>query len=216
MSGPELLGGIVQLLNAIAWPLVALAAGLVFKKEIRALLGRVRKGAGVEFDPVPQFESVAGPLLPAAAASLTSTLPLPKTPATGMWEQTVRKYPPLAQLTDPNQREDALVLIAARALLVLQFERVDASIWASQLALLNHLNSKPIGEALTALRQYFYEPAAKAFPEWYTNYPFEGYIGFLLRNGLIEQVGDSARITQQGVEYLTWRLEQHKPPKMGG
>ena len=46
-----------------------------------------------------------------------------------------------------------------------------------------------------------------------SNVPFEGYIGFLQHNGMIELVGNSARITQLGLEYLAWRVETRKPLK---
>jgi hypothetical protein len=215
MAASEVISSIAQILGAIAWPATAVAGGVVFRSELRALLGRVRKGPGLEFDPIPQINVTAANALPVAAPA-DAALQLPRTPATIVWEQTIRDYPPLRQIADPAQREAALILFAARALLMVQFEQVDNAIWASQLALLNHLNAKPNGESLSMLRQYYYEPATKVFPDWFANYPFEGYMGFLLRNILVEQVGDSVRITDRGMEYLRWRIEQHRPVKLHG
>jgi hypothetical protein len=214
---PAMIDSIARLIAAVAWPLLAMIAGLAFKKELRALIGRIRKGGVVEFDPAPQADSTApGPLAPSTAAGAGPAVPFPRTPATQAIEGTVRAFPALAQADDPHQREETLVTIAARALLMLQFERTESSVWRSQLSLLNHLNAKVAGESLTILRQAFYDPAAKEFPDAFANYSFEAYMGFLLRNGLVEQVGESARLTQQGLEFLAWRIEQHKPPKAYG
>lgn len=212
-----MIDSIARLIAAVAWPLVAIIAGLAFRKEIRALIGRIRKGGGVEFDPAPQTDAPApGPLAPTTTGGAAAAVPFPRTLATQTIEGIVRGLPGLAQATDPQQRENTLVTIAARALLMLQFEQIESSIWRSQLSLLNHLNAKVTGESLTLLRQAFYDPAAKEFPEAFANYSFEGYMGFLLRSGLVEQVGASARLTQQGLEYLAWRIEQRKPPKAYG
>jgi hypothetical protein len=198
------------LLNAIAWPSVAIAAGLFFKTEIRSLFSRIRKGAGVEFDPIPQSGTFS------SSTEVALSLKLPRTPATQALEKMILGDPHIKNITDTKTREDTLVLVAARALLIFQFTQVEALIWGSQLALLGYLNSKPNGETLETLKQYFYEPATKVVPEWFVNYPFDAYMGFLQQNGMIEQVGNSAKITQQGLEYLIWRVEQRKPLKPYG
>ena len=130
--------------------------------------------------------------------------------------QMILDDPSISSITDPKAREDSLVLVTARALLIVQFTQVEALIWRSQLVLLDYLNSKPTGETLDSLKQYFYEPASKASPEWFMNISFEGYIGFLQQNKMIDLVGNSAKITQQAQEYLIWRVEQHKQPKTYG
>lgn len=210
MGDPILLSSSAQLLNAIAWPLVALSGGLFFKSDIKALLGRIRKGAGVEFDPVSQSSASS------SSTEVTILSNLPRTPATKVIINQILEAPGMKSITDTREREETLVLVAARAVLIFQFIQVEALIWGSQLSLLSYLNSKPVGETLENLRGHFYEPASKSFPEWFTNNPFEGYIGFLLQNGMIELVGNSARITQQGLEYLAWRIEQRKPLKPYG
>jgi hypothetical protein len=210
MGETGIVSSIAQLLNAIAWPSVAIAAGLFFKTEIRALFSRIRKGAGVEFDPIPQTGTTS------SSTEVALSLNLPRTLATQALEQMILGDPHIKTITDTKTRENTLVLVAARALLVFQFTQVEALIWGSQLALLGYLNSKPNGETLETLKQYFYEPAKKAFPEWFVNYSFEGYMDFLQQNVMIEQVGNSARIKQQGLEYLAWRVEQRKPLKPYG
>lgn len=215
-----ILESIAKLVGACAWPLVALILATVFQKEIRALLGRLRKGAGVEFDPPPQSDPSTTSGLPTsvgiATAAAAATLPFARTLATQGLEATVRALPAVAQAASAQAREEVLVALAARVILVSQFERIEAVIWRSQLALLAHLSAKPAGDLLTMVRSAFYEPAVVEFPAVFHNYPFESYLGFLLRSALVEQRGDVLVLTQLGTEYLAWRIEQRKAPKAQG
>lgn len=68
---PEILKGSAQLLDSIAWPVVAVTALVKYRLELGNLVNRIRKGGGAEFDPLPspkelQFEAV--PPSPAAIA----------------------------------------------------------------------------------------------------------------------------------------------------
>ncbi len=210
MGDTNLISSSAQLLNAIAWPVVALSGGLFFKSEIKALLSRIRKGGGVEFDPISQSGSSS------ASTEVAVLIKLPRTPATQSIISMILEDPSIKNVTDTRAREESLLLVAGRAVLIFQFTQVESLIWGSQLALLSYLNSKNNGETLENLKQYYYDPASKSYPEWFANNPFEGYIGFLQHNGMIELVGNSARITQLGLEYLAWRVETRKPLKPYG
>lgn len=201
----EFLSAIV---SAIAWPVVAVVAGIFFKDEIKVLIGRVRKGGGIEFDPNPQQGSI-----PTEAALFVQKI---RTPATEAIEKIILESPEISMISDPKAREDALVSVTARAILTWRFVYVDANIWSSQQALLNYLNTVA-DESLETLKKHFYEPASIKFPKWFVNYSFEGYMGFLQTNEMVEQVGNErVRITQQGQEYLLWRTAQRLIPKLHG
>ena len=127
-----MIDSIARLIAAVALPLIAIFAGLAFRKELRALIGRIRKGGGVEFDPAPQTGAPApGPLAPTTTAGAAPAVPFPRTPAIQAMEGIVRAYPGLAQAKDPQQREDTLVTISARALLMMQFEQIESLICCS-------------------------------------------------------------------------------------
>lgn len=104
----------------------------------------------------------------------------------------------------------------ARAILINQFEQADASIWASQLGLLAYLNSKRQGENLPRLKELFFDRAAAQTPEWYQNYSFDAWLGFLQRNNLVALNAGVASITDEGIEYLAWRVQQARAPKLHG
>lgn len=110
-----------------------------------------------------------------------------------------------------------LTLLAARAVLFLQFEQAEGLIWRSQLAILRHLNGKSTEESLDALQKLFYEPAAKEFPEMFKAYDFPSYMSFLSRFDLIEiEDGKGTKISATGAEYLIWRDQQQKAERIYG
>jgi 1,2-phenylacetyl-CoA epoxidase catalytic subunit len=105
----------------------------------------------------------------------------------------------------PKEREDLLVRLLARAMLTLQFEQAESAIWASQLAMLGFLNTNRAGAARSYLHDTYYAPAAKAYSDWFKNHSFDHYMGFVVRNALVENTDQQFQITQQDIEYLAWR-----------
>lgn len=222
---PSEITAIAEVLRAVAWPGVAVVAAIFFRKEVAELARRLRKGGGAEFDPPQQVASTPNTLLPAAgggsadlAISKTTSDALgalPKTPATERWETTIASWDVLKNAQHPSEREQLLLRLAARAIVVNGFERADGYIWRSQLLFLSHLSGRSSVTADYA-RTQFYEPAAKQFPSWYENYSFEAWLGFLLRAGFISVENASVAITADGREYLTWRIQQARPDKAAG
>ncbi|HVN86457.1 MAG TPA: hypothetical protein VMW17_16605 [Candidatus Binatia bacterium] len=205
---------IAALLQAIAWPAVTIYALVRYQTEIADLLKRIRRAAGVDIDPPTQEKPVDTPsLLPSTASDALP--PLPKTASTIFWEDQIKRVPQFTTAT-PAAREEFLITLAARAILFNQFEQVEGSIWASQLRLLEHVNLHHDGVALLDLRHLFYDPAAAAFSPAFTNYSFEQYLTFLTSRAFIVIEDGRVTITDAGREYLTWRIEQRRPPKLAG
>jgi len=75
-------------------------------------------------------------------------------------------------------------------------ETVNSYLFGSQIILINHLNSK--NRANIDELKSFYDKSAELYPSVYKDYPFESYIGFLIRWGLILQKGKYYRITGLG------------------
>jgi hypothetical protein len=213
---PTLIPAVAELAQALAWPLFALFVSVFYRKDLRDLSKRLRKGAGAEFDPLPQSAAAPSSILPAAPPTTAGASQLPATPTVLTYEKLILDLPPLRASTDPSEREAILVRLLARAALIARFEQIDGSIWKSQLDLLTYLNSKRPGESLSQLKIAFYDKAVEQHPDVYGNYLFEQWLGFLRGYLLVEVPGDVARITQDGIEYLTWRLEQARPPKIAG
>ena len=209
---------VAQLLESpgsVAWACVVLLALLLFRKQFASLLTRMRKGGGAEFDP-PQQPKKPSPDILAKTDESNTNLPFTPTPATDALEGAIRAWPYVASVTDPVARERVLVALLARALLVAGFERVEASIWASQIALLTHLHVIPDGASREDLKRYFYEPAVSKFPGTSTTHPFDDYLNFLASFNLVKVSDGQVHIANEGREYLVWRVESRKPPKTFG
>lgn len=211
-----LIASIANLLKAVAWPGVVIFLALRYRDHIGRLVDRLRKGGPAEFDPLPPTQSKPAGGLPAATPAGPGALEPLRTPTVKQWEERIRALPVLAEEPNVDKRESALLALAAHAFLTSLFERTEAVIYASQLELLTYLNAKPAGEATTRLHGLFYNPAVARFPDVYRSYPFENYMSFLQQSMLISFSNLDAIITLQGTEYLLWRLEQHKPPRVVG
>jgi len=163
--------------------------------------------------PVPAAEP--GTVSKALSESLSA---LPGSPATIAWEERILGLDAVKNITSLKERETVLTRVAARALLVATFERIDGTIYGSQLALLSALNAnRQAGMLLIDVKTVYYDPAAKNQPAFYHNYPFENYLHFLQNNALVELAGDGrVRISDQGIEYLGWRALNAKPLKLLG
>ena len=83
------------------------------------------------------------------------------------------------------------------------FEETYRLIWGSQLSLLDYLNSQVDGQPAEALRP-FYTLAASQYPEAYTGYSFEAWLGFLRDHLLVREDSGRLRVTIRGREFLAY------------
>src|SRR6266550_3661077 len=200
----DLLKAITDLVHVLAWPAVASAGILLFRPELRTLLGRFRRAAGIEFDPPTKQDSTPPPQLTGLPADM---LPLP--PSATILKDELRAAP-VFQGSSDAQRIERLLHTVAYLAFVADAERVEGQIWASQISLLEHLNALDAGDSLSNLKTRFYDPAAAQFPLMFVGYPVESYMGFLHGNGLVEVNPGVARITHRGRDYLAWRIQFKK------
>ena len=195
------------ILKVLAWPAVALvlATGFLigFRKPVAALLARTKKlgKGGIETydaaqlpapaereDPVSQFlGTYDNPLLTEIEASIKQDL-------------TARK------LDEPTSAQRALIRALAGTRIELHFERVYSTVWASQLALLRYLNTRPMRVTEQQLRP-FYDDATSKYPVLYQSYPFEAYLRFLESHYLIDRSAGPVGLTLTGKEFLKWLVE---------
>ncbi len=216
----EVIRSIPPLLDAIAWPILAVVALRLFRPQLASLLTRIRKGGGAEFYPLQQSTESSPGILPTTdlptTSETTTNPPFPRTPAIRKVEDLIRSFHPFASATAPADRENILITLSARAILIALFEQVEASIWESQIALLTHLNSNIGGVTRKDLQHDFYEPATNRYPEIFASYSYDSYLQFLVNTGLVMDSEGMVSITDQGREYLVWRAESRKAPKMFG
>ena len=156
----DLVQAITNLVRALAWPLVAVAGMLRFTPELRGLLGRFRRAAGVEFDPPTTAQ--ANPTTATTLATIPTDLPPLLPSAAGLIPQL--RASPLFQAATDAQRIERLLNTVAFLAFAADAERVEGQIWASQVALLEYLNAADAGDTLANLKIRFYDPAAARFP----------------------------------------------------
>ena len=106
-------------------------------------------------------------------------------------------------LSNPQEKIDVLVRHLAVYQLSYVFEYLNLAIYGSQISILQHLNSKPLGETLDAIRP-FYTRAAEKYSETYTNYPFEDYLNFLVNLGFIQEKDERYLLTALGRDFLVY------------
>ena len=153
--------------------------------------------------------------MPPNPASGAETL-FPQTKASQEWEDIIRKFPPIESAPDSTHKENLLIELAARAILIASFEQVEGIIWRSQIELLTHLKQFTAGAMLADLQDRFYKPASERYPSLFSSYPYDRYLNFLESFSLITSLDDRARITDKGMEYLDWRIYVKKHEKAIG
>jgi hypothetical protein len=192
-----------SIVSVLAWPAVVLIIALVaifaFRTEVGALIGRTRKvgKGGLEtFESQPPqptdekkgvdefFRTFDNPLLVQSEELILQDLKTRKIEA-------------------PVDREKALVRALASTNLILHFERVYGTIWASQFAVLRFLNPRDDGAELSDLEP-FYEAAKTQYPAWYENYTFDRWLSYLQSFNLILKNDSKVSITVAGQEFLKY------------
>ena len=178
----------------------------VFHPQLRSLIARTKKfGRGIwEGQETPQVPAPPGHESPADQFFKTfeNQLLLQQ-------EDVIESDLQQRKLEAPGDREKALIKSLAATQIGFHFEKVAASIWASQLALLVHLNTRLAGDDPVSLKM-FYDQAAKAYPQLYQNYSYDGYLQFLQSHGLIERAGQAVTITLAGREFLKYLLDSRR------
>ena len=197
-------------MEILVWPATALIFGIIalllFRAPIAALIARTKK---VGKDGLEAYESLPAPPsedkkgVEEFFKTFDSALLLEA-------EQIIHRDLKDRKIEAPADREKALVRALASANLLQHFERVYGNIWLSHLTCLRFLNPRDSGAALDELRPA-YEAAKQAFPNFYTDYPFERWLGFLVHMNLVRAQDVRVHITVAGREFLKYLIATAKP-----
>ena len=209
-----------QVLDAIAWPVAALILAVLFRSELGGLLVRIREFMGVKLDPAASQQAAASVPLQNAIqqppATVTAALATMRTPAVERIESLILNFGVFQDAQSIEDKNRLLLALAARAAQFLNFESADSVIFQSQIRLLEELNGRAVGLGQDRLRTSFFEPAAHGYPELYREYSFDQYLTFLKVKELIEEKEGLVAITDNGKDYLKWRVDQAKRPVTAG
>jgi hypothetical protein len=129
-------------------------------------------------------------------------------PVTAEVEKNIRK---VAAENEPNDREGFLVRFVGVGLVAFLHEQTWAMIYQSQLLMLSSLNANGL-MPLTAARAY-YDKAKVNFPQTYSSYSFEQWIGFMKDQQLvIQHPSDMLEITVRGKDFLKYLTHYGRSP----
>lgn len=198
-----------QILAVLAWPVVVLVVALMalslFRGPLGALIGRTKKvgKGGIEtFESQPAQPTDEKKGVDEFFRGFDSPL-LVET------EQAILQDLKGRTIDGQADREKALVRALASTNIVLHFERVYGSLWASQLACLRYLNPRDKGSEAGELVT-FYDLAKAEYPTLYENYTFEGWLSFPRSFNLIREQDSYVFITVAGREFLKYLVAAGK------
>lgn len=124
-------------------------------------------------------------------------------------EEAILKNEQIRAVAD-HERAEAVTILAATIFVSMQWQRIDLTIWGSQLRALEALNGAPGGLPEHALVSRYYEPAAAKSqltraiggPKW---------LSYLMRSKLAEMADGTVTINGRGRDYLEWRVRTRRP-----
>ncbi|MBI4849636.1 MAG: hypothetical protein HY808_13885 [Nitrospirae bacterium] len=186
----------------LAWPAMTLILGLVFmllfRKDVSSFLGRTQKigkdGIQTSFPQVQQATD--------KESSIEELIKEFSSVAIREQEDNIKKELEKKGFQHPQDKINLLIRHLAISQLAFHFERINATIWRSQILILEHLNSRE-AENSESIKS-FYDYAAKLYPETFANYSFEQYVQFLIQFDLIRYEGQRYCITNLGREFLVY------------
>jgi hypothetical protein len=188
------------------WSALGLAALLLFRPQLRGLLGRATSvgPTGITAAPESVQQQAApedggqGALTPATPAALRAPDAGPQDPHEFAEQLLANFYDPYVQSQEDSLRE---LLAAARIGLdtpdgrrvllrhtagwyvLWELQSIYQVIFGSQIALLRAVNAFPAARDDVAAA---YAETAGRFPEFYEHYPLDAWLGYVLSQGLIE------------------------------
>lgn len=195
-------------ISDIAWPLVVLAGGYYFRKEIRAALERVIElgPSGVKLDHAKPVQVATAP--PAAAANeLISNIKQFISP--DQIDPSVDAIRIDLQQRSSNKDEQVDMLVHALAAVNIQLghERAYGAIFGSQIVALARMNE--VGGASDETLKQIYAAAAANHAEFYKTYSYESWVEFLFKSGLAIRNGAIYKTTPYGSGFLKYILDRH-------
>lgn len=199
-------GHLVHLLDIFIqfglWPAVAVIAMRNFRTEIVHAFGRVNKLGPVGLDPIQSQSKEPLESEKVRLAAEEATKGIADNLIIQEIEENINADLKARSLDGRVEAIPALVKNLAAAILAAEFESIYNSIFGSQLAMLNHLNSRiPNGDTAESLKQ-FYSNAAAAYPALYATKSFEEYLSFLVSRLLIKESDGKYHLTNKGKEFL--------------
>lgn len=210
---------IIEILDVTKWPILIIILSLIFIKPIKELIGRItnigKKGIEAraksqntqdkllsEEKNVEHTDSDKGDIniIAKSALSIFSKETIEKA------HITINKESNIPETGDSDKKYKDLFTYTTAIYIILHFERVYSLIYGSQVRLLQHLNSS-FTETRESIK-FYYDNAAKTYPDFYSKYNYESYMNFLFTQELIVADKENILITWLGRDFLKFIVER--------
>ena len=103
-----------------------------------------------------------------------------------------------------EEREELLFRLVAQSQIAATFEQTYMVIFGSQIGALQYLNGMMGVPSKYTVLSSFYENAKEKYPEFYKNYTFESWLGFLTTSILVRIDNENIGITVRGQAFLNY------------
>lgn len=196
--------------GSITWPLLIAGVVYYFRDDIKAALRRLKELGltGVKLDiPTTQQQPIATAPAAPTAKDLVSGIKQFISPE--QIDPAVNKIKAELQAQTSNTAEQLEIMIHGVASLNIQLahERTYRIIFGSQTSALVSMNN-PGGASEETLKQ-IYTGATTQYPEFYKDFSFEKWIGFLINSGLAVRNGSLYETTAYGRGFLKYAVDMH-------
>jgi len=195
-----------EIIKSLAWPLLGGGLALSFHKPLSSFINRIIKidKDGVITAPVPgaQLEKKEPPEIEVekllnliSASDLITSI-----------ESNIKEELRSKGCDTEGSSIKILIRHLAGTQLLLSFEKIQNSIFGSQVFLLKKLNEVAGQGKPLIFTEYYFEEIKSQYPEAFDKWSCEQYLKFLYESSLITKQNDQIHITVKGVEYLTWLI----------
>jgi hypothetical protein len=200
-----------EILKIFKWPLSFIIIAAIFKKPIIQTFQKIKKissgDKAVELFPGIQEQSKASENK-FDITNAEKAVSFFHEESVRLAKITVDAESGIIGISDLERKASILYSYSIVLFLILNFERVYASIYGSQIKLLQFLNSSP--ETEVSKLEFFYTEAKTLNPYIYQTYTYEEYLFFLSEYRLINVENSKATITVVGRDFLKFLMELGK------
>lgn len=196
-----------KIISALGWPhfafIFALVFILLFKKELRGILGRITSidKSGIKTQSLPEAQREEKKSADGAQELL---LAIGDTVVLRDIEGRIKQELNGKGLETEGETNRVLVKYLAAALVAVDFEQIHNLIFGSQIFLLKKLN-EVAGQGLHSFAVVaFFESVKQQHSTELSDWNLENYLQFLVARNLITTQSGIYHITNLGNEYLVW------------
>lgn len=200
------------MIEAIAWPIVALILGLVaifvFRSPLVRKIDRISRAGtdGITFEHAQADSQATASKPPIGGMSFEDLMKHPVSSAVLDRERFITARLKEMTLKADSERLAVLTRALASVGMDLDFTKLSHGIFGSQLALLVQLAGTRAGLDLSQVEAQF-EAAKAQYAELYAQRTFEDWLAYLLNNNLVRKIERVIDLTQHGSDFLKFLVD---------